>query len=70
MALVNPDRVETLVVQDAVAHDEGLGRIGSRAGSFGPIALPTKARFVQTFCRNAMASMDAREAAAPAGDLG
>jgi pimeloyl-ACP methyl ester carboxylesterase len=25
MALVHPDRVEALVVQDAVAHDEGLG---------------------------------------------
>jgi pimeloyl-ACP methyl ester carboxylesterase len=25
MALANPDRIEALIVQDAVAHDEGLG---------------------------------------------
>ena len=25
MALMNPDRIEALIVQDAVAHDEGLG---------------------------------------------
>jgi pimeloyl-ACP methyl ester carboxylesterase len=28
MALAHPDRVEAIVVQDAVAHYEGLERIG------------------------------------------
>jgi len=51
MALAHPDRIEALIVQDAVAHNEGLGRIGRRGGPFGPIALPTKVRFAPTCCR-------------------
>ena len=51
MALTHPDRIEALIVQDAVAHNEGLGRIGSRVGPFGQIARPTKARFAQISCR-------------------
>src|SRR5258707_7855082 len=42
MVLAHPDRIEALVVQNAVAHNEGLGAIWSRAEPFGPIALPTK----------------------------
>ena len=51
MALAHPDRIEALIVQDAVAHNEAWGRIGSRGGPFGPIALPTKARFAQISSR-------------------
>jgi pimeloyl-ACP methyl ester carboxylesterase len=51
MALAHPDRIKALIVQDAVAHNEGLGRIGRRGGPFGPIALLTKVRFAQISCR-------------------
>jgi len=51
MALVHPDRIVALIVQDAVAHNEGLARIGKRAGHFGPIAPPTKAHFAPISCR-------------------
>ena len=51
MALAHQDRIEALIVQDAVAHNEGLGRIGNRGGPSGPIALPTRVRFGQICCR-------------------
>jgi pimeloyl-ACP methyl ester carboxylesterase len=52
MMLARPDRVEALIVQNAVAHNEGLGRcLGSRGGRFGPIGRPTKTRFARIFCR-------------------
>jgi pimeloyl-ACP methyl ester carboxylesterase len=45
MVLAHPERIEALIVQDAVAHNTAWGRIGRRVGPFGPIAPPTKARF-------------------------
>ncbi len=45
MALAHPERVEALIVQDAVAHNEGLG------ANWKKLARPTKARFAQIFCR-------------------
>ena len=40
MALSHPERVEALVIQDAVAHNEGLGpigRLGAPSGQTGPL---------------------------------
>jgi len=38
--LAHPERIEALIVQDAVAHNEGLGaNWKSRGGPFGPIAV-------------------------------
>jgi len=51
MALAHPDRIEALIVQDAVAHNEGLGANWCRGAPSGPIALLTKARFAQICCR-------------------
>jgi pimeloyl-ACP methyl ester carboxylesterase len=52
MMLAHPDRVEALIVQNAVPHNEGLwGCLGSRGGRFGPIGRPTKTRFARIFCR-------------------
>ncbi len=51
MILAHPERVEALIVQDAVAHNTGLGGIGKRAAPFGPIALPTIPLFAQISCR-------------------
>ena len=34
MALVNPDRIEALIVQNAVAHNEGLGAIWKTRRAF------------------------------------
>jgi pimeloyl-ACP methyl ester carboxylesterase len=45
MALVHPERVEALIIQDAVAHNEGWARIGKRGARFGPIASLTKTHF-------------------------
>src|SRR5262245_33758184 len=52
MALAHPERVEALIVQDAVAHNEGLGATWKPRRAFGPIALPTKARCAQVSCRS------------------
>jgi pimeloyl-ACP methyl ester carboxylesterase len=51
MALAHPDRIEALIVQDAVAHNEGLGANWKTRRAFWAIALPTKARFAQISCR-------------------
>jgi pimeloyl-ACP methyl ester carboxylesterase len=51
MALAHPDRVQALIVQDAVAHNEGLGRIGRRAELSGSIAPPMRARSARICCR-------------------
>ena len=51
MILAHPDRVEALIVQDAVAHNKAWARTGKRGAPFGPIALPTKARCAQICCR-------------------
>jgi hypothetical protein len=52
MALVHPERIEALIVQDAVAHNEGLGRIGKHAGPSGLTALPMRTRCAQIFYRS------------------
>jgi len=44
MILAHPDRVQTLIVQDAVAHNAGLDRFGKRDVRSGPIAPPMKPR--------------------------
>jgi pimeloyl-ACP methyl ester carboxylesterase len=51
-ALAHPERVEALIVQDAVAHNEGLGA-NWKTRRFGKIAQPMKMRFAQIFshCR-------------------
>ena len=51
MALAHPDRIEALIVQDAVSHNEGLGANWKMLRPFGPIAPPTKVRFAPTCCR-------------------
>src|SRR6266404_120111 len=51
MALAHPDRIKALIVQDAVAHNEGLGAIWKTRRPFGPIAPPTKVRFAPICCR-------------------
>ena len=45
MVLAHPERIEALIVQDAVAHNTGLGANWKTRRPFGPIAPPTKARF-------------------------
>jgi len=52
MALAHSDRIEALIVQNAVAHNEGLGAIWKTRRPFGPIAPPTRVRFAQTFCHS------------------
>src|SRR6266496_1581178 len=47
MALAHPERVKALIIQDAVAHNEGLGANWKTRRAFGPIALRTKTRFAQ-----------------------
>jgi pimeloyl-ACP methyl ester carboxylesterase len=44
MILEHPERVEALIVQDAVAHNEGLGVNWKTRREFWAIAFPTKAR--------------------------
>jgi len=51
MALAHPERVEALIVQDAVAHNEGLGSNWKTRRLFGRIAPPTKAHFARTSSR-------------------
>jgi len=52
MVLAHPERIEALIVQNAVAHNEGLERFGKHAGPFGLIAPPTRVRFAQTSCHS------------------
>ena len=47
MILAHPERVESLIVQDAVAHNEGLGEKWKTRRAFGLIARPTKELFVR-----------------------
>src|SRR5438046_3485792 len=42
MALAHPERIESLIVQDAVAHNEGLGRIGRRGRPFWAVRARTE----------------------------
>jgi pimeloyl-ACP methyl ester carboxylesterase len=49
MALAHPERVEALIVQDAVAHNEGLGATARRGEFSGPTERPTRVRFDQSF---------------------
>jgi pimeloyl-ACP methyl ester carboxylesterase len=66
MALAHPERIEALIVQDAVAHNEGLGANWKtrrefwkdRAANESALRIPE------------MAGLDARETAATTGDLG
>ena len=52
MARAHPERIEALIVQDAVAHNEkAWARFGRHGGPFGPIELRTKGRFAQIYCR-------------------
>jgi pimeloyl-ACP methyl ester carboxylesterase len=52
MALTHPDRIDGLIVQDAVAHNESLGAIWkTRRAFWADRAPPTKTRFVPTPCR-------------------
>jgi pimeloyl-ACP methyl ester carboxylesterase len=51
MALTHPERVQALIVQDAVAHNEGLERIGKPDERFGQTERPTRARSAPTSSR-------------------
>ena len=52
MALSHPERINALIVQNAVAHDEGLGGpFGRRDGLFGPIVRPMKRSCAQICSR-------------------
>jgi pimeloyl-ACP methyl ester carboxylesterase len=52
MALAHSERVKALIVQDAVAHNEGLGRTGRLVGLSGPTALLMKRRCARTCSRS------------------
>ena len=47
MALSHPERMEALIVQDAVAHNEGLGANWKARRAFWADRAPTKARFAR-----------------------
>jgi pimeloyl-ACP methyl ester carboxylesterase len=51
MVLAHPERVERLIVQDAVAHNSGWGRSGNRGGPSGRIDPGPRARFAQASSR-------------------
>ncbi len=52
MALAHPDRIEALIVQDAVAHNEGLGReLEGAARVLGRSRGEREQRCAPTFCR-------------------
>ena len=53
MALAHPERVEALIVQDAVAHNEGLGsELENAPRASGPIVPPTKRAARRICCRS------------------
>jgi pimeloyl-ACP methyl ester carboxylesterase len=51
MALTHPERVHALIVQNAVAHNEGLGANWKPDERFGQTELPTRVRFAPTSYR-------------------
>jgi pimeloyl-ACP methyl ester carboxylesterase len=51
MALAHPERVQALIVQDAVAHNEGLGANWATGGHSGRTGLLMKKRCAKTCCR-------------------
>jgi pimeloyl-ACP methyl ester carboxylesterase len=51
MALAHRERVQALIVQDAVAHNEGLGQTGQHGGHSGQTGLLMKKRCARTCCR-------------------
>jgi pimeloyl-ACP methyl ester carboxylesterase len=50
LPLAHPERVEALIVQNAVAHNEGLACFGNRGEPFGAIRFPAKVPFAPIFC--------------------
>jgi pimeloyl-ACP methyl ester carboxylesterase len=50
MALAHPDRIEALIVQNAVAHNEGLGAIWKTRRAFWADRAVNERRFAQTSC--------------------
>ena len=52
MALAHPDGSRLSSSRTLWRTTKAWGRIGRRGGPFGPIALPTKARFAQICCRS------------------
>lgn len=51
MALAHPERIDALIVQDAVAHNEGLGANWKTRPRSGPIAQLMRARYALICCR-------------------
>ena len=51
MILAHPERVEALIIQDAVAHNTGLGENWKTRRAFWADRAPTKARCAQISCR-------------------
>jgi pimeloyl-ACP methyl ester carboxylesterase len=52
LALAHPERVSGLIIQNAVAHEHGLGSSGKRAGSSGGTVPRMKLRFRRCFFRS------------------
>ena len=52
MILAHPERVQALIVQDGVSHNEGLGQTGLRVARFGQTAPPMKKRCARICCRS------------------
>jgi pimeloyl-ACP methyl ester carboxylesterase len=51
-ALAHPERVEALIVQNAVAHNEGLGPLWNSGERFGPTGQPMRTAFAPIFCHS------------------
>jgi pimeloyl-ACP methyl ester carboxylesterase len=51
MVLAHPERAKALIVQDAVAHNTGLGENWKTRRVFGRIATPMKAPYAEISCR-------------------
>ncbi len=49
LALAHPERVQALIVQNAVAHDEGLGRLWATRRAFWADRAPNEAKLRETF---------------------
>src|SRR5271156_946688 len=52
LALRRPEAVDAMIIQNAVAHEQGWGRCGRRGGHSGPIAPPTRPSCAPVSCRS------------------
>jgi pimeloyl-ACP methyl ester carboxylesterase len=70
MALAHPDRIEALIVQNAVAHNEGLGAIWKTRRAFWADRAANESALRANLLSLATTRTHARKATATAGDLG